>query len=329
MHRGIICIVILAILGISSSLFGDDSLSVGNSSPSLRLRSKHLPVDETLRKIPTSSPLMEHLSKKRLYLVSGVTFLGMTATYIAHIKPWWSGKKQGFRFKFDWVNNYWLEIDKFGHFYANMQLTRLTATMFRFAGVSYRKSLWIGAGNSLLLYTAFELTDAGFADWGFSVPDYVANILGAGYPLLQEYAPLFRHFQFKMSYLPSRYYKSDRYAATPGFIDYQAYPYPAGDYDGMTFWLSADVDWLLPHSVKPFWPDWLNIAVGYGAENLPQANQALKNRLWYIGLDYNLVKLPSRSPFLKSIKSLLNAIHFPAPAIRVDGSGHVAYVVYF
>ena len=265
--------------------------------------------------------------RQRLYLVSGFTGLAMTGIYIAHIKPWWSGEKQGFRVKFDWVNNYWLEVDKFGHFYANIQATRATASLFRYAGVDRRKSLWIGATNSLLLYTAFELTDAGFADWGFSVPDYVANVLGAGYPLLQEYWPVLGHFQFKISYFPSRYYQNERYATTPGFFDYMAYEYPVGDYDGMTFWLSADADWMLPAPLKPYWPDWLNLALGYGARDLPQGNMELKYRTWYLGLDYNLEKLPGDTPFLKSLKSVLNAIHFPAPAIRIGENGQVFYLL--
>lgn len=267
--------------------------------------------------------------RQRLYLVTGFTGLAMTGTYLAHIKPWWSGEKQGFRFKFDWVNNYWLEVDKLGHFYANIQVTRATASLFRFGGVGRREALWIGAANSLLLYTAFELTDAGFADWGFSVPDYVANVLGAGYPLLQEYWPALGHFQFKISYYPSRYYQNDRYAATPGFFNYQAYGYPVGDYDGMTFWLSLDADWMLPAALKPYWPDWLNLALGYGARDLPQGNMELKYRTWYLGLDYNLEKLPGDTPFLKSLKSVLNAMHFPAPALRIGENGRVFYLLKF
>lgn len=268
-------------------------------------------------------------SRGRLFLVSSLTALGMAGTYVAHIEPWWSGEKQGFRFKFDWVNNYWLEIDKLGHFYANIQLTRATASMFRFAGISRRKALWIGAANSTLLYTAFELTDAGFADWGFSVPDYVANILGASYPILQDYYPFLQRFQFKISYYPSRYYKDDSYADAPGFIRYYPYQYPAGDYDGMRFWLSAEVDPFLPTALQSYWPDWLNIAVGYGASNLPQANRELKYRDWYLSLDYNLEKLPGNSAFLRSLKSLLNAFHFPAPAIRINRHGSVAYLLRF
>ena len=277
--------------------------------------------------------------KNRIYYISGFDGLALAGVYAAHIKPWWSGQKTGMRFKFDFYNNYWLEMDKFGHFYANIQVAKLSAALFQFAGVSRRRALWIGFGNTTLLYTAFELTDAGFQDWGFSVPDYIANLLGASYPLAQEYLPVLRHFNFKISYFPSKYFRNEKYRKSPGFIRYEPYHYVAGDYDGMIFWLSADVDWLLPNAVKPFWPDWLNIAIGYGAANLPQANRELKERQLYIALDYNLTSgtteaspragLSGKGALLRKLKSVLNAIHLPAPAIRITSDGAVAYFLQF
>ncbi len=263
--------------------------------------------------------------KNRLYLVPGVSIAGMAGVYAAFIKPWWSGEKQGFRIKFDWINNYWLEMDKLGHFYSNIQATRLSAAMFQFAGVSRKKALWIGFANSTLLYTAFELTDAGFADWGFSVPDVVANLLGAFYPIAQEYYPLLKHFNFKMSYAPSKFFQNPDVADTPGFINYHPHQYLVGDYDGMKYWLSTDVNWMLPSNLKSVWPDWLNIAGGYSAYNLPQANHAIKERRFYISLDCNLEKLPGNSSFLKTLKSILNTIHLPAPAVHFSSHGRIKF----
>lgn len=269
------------------------------------------------------------INKKRLALVSGVTGAYLSGVYMAHVGPWWSGQKKGFHVKYDWYKNYWREMDKFGHFYGNIQITRLSAASFRLSGISPRASKWIGFGVSTIFYTALEVTDAGFADWGFSVPDYVANLLGAGYPLLQDYQPLMRHFNFKISYWPSRFYNNFDSRPDPRFYRYEPYTYATGDYDGMTFWLSADVDWLLPEKVRPLWPDWLNIAVGYGAANLPQSNPDPKYREFYLALDYNTDFLPGDNMVMNALRSVLSAIHLPAPSIRWTSQGALSYGFHF
>ena len=266
------------------------------------------------------------INKQRMYLVSGFTGAWMVGSYVVHMEPWWSGEKNGFRVKYDWWNNTWLEVDKFGHFYSNIIMTEFVAASYEFAGVSRRKSLWIGALSSTILFTSFELTDAGFEDWGFSVPDYVANVLGAGYPILQDYVPLLQNFNFKLGYWPSEYYNAED-NTKPGFINYDPYTYPSGDYDGMTYWLSANVNNLLPEGAQPYWPDWLNLAVGYGARDLPQANDAIKIRELYFGFDYNLEALPVNNPMLRNALAFANAIHFPAPAIRIDENGSRAFLL--
>ena len=264
---------------------------------------------------------------QRLCIVTGITITTLGALYAAHIEPWWSGEKQGFRFKFDWLDNQWLEIDKLGHFYSNIQLTRLSAASFRFAGVSERRSLWNGFLVSTAFFTSIELTDAGFADWGFSVPDFTANLLGALYPILQYELPALQRFNFKLSYRPSRFYKNSSASGEAGFINYQPYTYPSGDYDGVRYWLSADINWLLPGRLQPYWPDWLNLAAGYGARNLPQANHAIKERDFYFALDFNTDYLPGESKLMRTIKHFLNAVHLPAPALRISRSGTTAFIL--
>ena len=95
----------------------------------------------------------------------------------------------------------------------------------------------------------------------------------------------------------------------------------------MTYWLSADVNNLLPEGAQPYWPNWLNLAVGYGARDLPQSNDEIKIRELYFGLDYNLVALPVENPVLKKALAFANAIHFPAPAIRIDETGSKAFLL--
>lgn len=272
------------------------------------------------------------ISKKRLYLVTGLNVAAGAGAFAAHIEPWWSGEKADFRVDYDWYDGYHLEMDKLGHFFLNIQVTRLSAASWEWAGISRKPALWLGALTSTAIYTAVELMDGNYNKWGFSVPDYVANLLGAAYPIAQEYFKPLRHFNFKFSYWPSEFYRNDRdlNKHRDGFMGYEPTDNWMEDYDGMAFWLSADVDWMLPEVLKPYWPDWLNIAFGYGAYNLSQWNQDIKERRWFIALDYNLECLPGDSAFMKGLKSVLNIIHFPAPTIRMTPDGDVSfYLLYF
>lgn len=278
--------------------------------------------------LSTTAEPKPKINSKRLYLVSGVVGGGLVGAYAAHIKPWWTGETGDFHVTYDWFDNYWLEMDKIGHFYANNQLNRLSAEVFEWTGVTRRSALWIGFLSTTAFYTAVEVTDGRFERWGFSVPDYVYNVAGAGYPVAQEYWKPLRHFNFKISYWPSKFYREET-VDDPGFESYEPYDFVIEDYDGMTFWLSADLDWMLPGSAKPYWPDWLNLALGYTAFNLPQSNHGIKERRWLIGLDYNTNLLPGDSRLMNTFRGFLSGLHLPAPAIEFREDGSVFYLLYF
>jgi len=77
-----------------------------------------------------------------------------------------------------------------------------------------------------------------------------------------------------------------------------------------------------------FWPDWLNMAVGFGIDNSQYLNKNKTkkggNNEWYIALDYDLSKIYTKwdSPTAKKVKHWLNYIHFPAPTIRISPNLH-------
>jgi uncharacterized protein YfiM (DUF2279 family) len=272
---------------------------------------------------------VDNINDTRLYVIAGVHAAAMAGVYAAHFTAWWDQQVNDYRFVFDWYDNYYLEMDKFGHFFANIQVTKGSATMWQWAGFKRRTALWLGFLTSTVFYTGVELNDGMYDDLGFSVPDLVADFLGAAYAVAQEYYRPLKHFNFKISYWPSDFYRNDDYKNYDGFKKYEAPTSVLDDYDGMTFWLSADVNWLLPDVIKPYWPDWLNIAIGYGAKNLPQSNQSRKKREFYIALDYNLNYLPGQCPILKAAKGVLNAIHLPAPTIRITSDEVDFLFLYF
>ena len=72
------------------------------------------------------------------------------------------------------------------------------------------------------------------------------------------------------------------------------------------------------------WPEWLNIAVGFGLDDTQYINEDNKKvggkNEWYIALDYDVEKLLSKwdSPFANTMKKWLNYFHFPAPTIKIS-----------
>ena len=98
------------------------------------------------------------------------------------------------------------------------------------------------------------------------------------------------------------------------------------DYNGQTHWLSADVGAFLPATTR--WPRWLNLAVGYGAENLvygePAPNRAAGYRVvrqFYFGPDFHLLNVRTRHKALQRLFYVLSIIRLPAPTLEVRSTG--------
>jgi hypothetical protein len=101
------------------------------------------------------------------------------------------------------------------------------------------------------------------------------------------------------------------------------------DYNGQTYWLSANV-WSFAKDSN--FPKWLNIAFGFGADGLlygedSPSNQFSQNpfRQFYLSFDIDLVKIPTKSKFLKSVFSVINFIKIPAPALEFRSKGGIKF----
>ncbi|MEN3039219.1 MAG: DUF2279 domain-containing protein [Candidatus Kryptonium sp.] len=251
-----------------------------------------------------SKPVREQVNYTRLAIVGLGTVGVMGVIHVYQQNAWWSGQRRSFHIVNDW--DYALNIDKLGHFYGANLISNLFSSSLQWAGIEKKKSMLYGAvlGSVFGLYVEFE---DGFAtQWGFSPGDAGANILGAWYPIAQYYIPFLKNFNFKWSYIPTSQLKSGKKKI---FID---------DHEGQVMWLSVSVNNLLPEKIEKFYPDFLNIAIGYGVRDLDGIGGG--KREFYISLDYDLEKLPGDGWFLKLLKKNLNYIHLPAPAIRLKPS---------
>jgi hypothetical protein len=310
----------IAVLGLVVELLSHQCFA----SPSARSDSSFI---QSALPIPPESSMVSRVadasestavSASRLAIIGGTVVAGVTTVHIYQSNGWWKNNRAPFHFQEDL--NYGLWVDKVGHFYGAAALTFMFSKAFQWANLSERSSLWWGAGGAIAFQTYIEIED-GFSKWGFDRVDFASDVAGALYPVAQHYSPFLQNFNFKFSYHPSALLNN------PGGIGFKGQKHIFfDDYEGQTLWLSIRVNGLLPKSVEPLWPDWLCIAVGYGARDI--ANPA-PYPVVILSFDYDMTKIiPDDSEFLKTLGQALNFIHLPAPAVRISPHA-IWYGLYF
>lgn len=251
---------------------------------------------------PARAQETDSVQTGRTVLVSGTLLTAMLGGNLLNNTMWWKGEKSAFHF--EWHNDwrYALGADKFGHFYFPAMISYPVSESFRWAGFSRRTALWLGSGTALAYQTYIEIRDGFSKEWGFSWGDFTADVLGAGYPLLQEYMPALRGVDMKISFYPSARFKNN---SNKVIFD---------DYESTTHWISIPPTLFLPDDISRLLPSRLHLAIGHSVKNLD--NPAKRDFELYISLDYNLKDIAEDS-FSGKLLHLLNYYHLPAPAVRI------------
>jgi hypothetical protein len=242
-------------------------------------------------------------------------------------RTWYQGQKtDSIRWIYDWSGETYVHLDKGGHFMSGLFMAQKLNDAYAWTGFSPHTSALLGTLTSWAALLEVEMRDAYFDQWGFSVPDFVANTLGASVPLIHTFFPRTRAISFKFSYYPSRLYLDHRERAA---IDQPHIDSLIDDYEGMTFWATFAINDFLPPRVEEIWPDYLGLAIGYGATGLHGSNVKSRGRFKYypdrpdarpeilIALDYDASYLPGNHPFWGYFKLQLNWLHLPTPAVRI------------
>ena len=243
-------------------------------------------------------------------------------------RAWYQGhKRDSIRWINDWSGATYLNMDKGGHFMGGLFLSSSLSDAYGWTGFGERSAAVLGTLTSWVALLEIEMRDAYYAEWGFSVPDFAANTLGAAVPLVHALVPATRAIGFKVSYWPSKLYTDRRQRARPPVQPHT--DYVIDDYEGMTFWMTVAVDEVLRGRAQEAWPDYLGLALGYGATGLHGSNVKSRGRFKefadlpdarpeiFVALDYDLRRLPGRGHWWEYARTQLNWIHFPAPAVRV------------
>lgn len=254
--------------------------------------------------------------------------IGSTVAYTGIIiglsSVWYSQyDKQEFQFFND--AGEWKQVDKVGHFYSAFQLSSIGSRTLQWSGVSKKKSDLTGSITSFAVMSSIEVLDGFSAGYGASASDLLANALGAGFYLGQQ------ALWHETKIYPKFSFHSTEYAEQrPEALGSTLMEQMIKDYNGQTYWLSADVDKFVK------FPRWLNLAVGYGAEDMLYANveDNLNNglnpyRQFYLGIDFDLTAIKSRSKFLNSLIYVVNMIKLPAPTLEFSQGKVRAHFFYF
>jgi len=264
---------------------------------------------------------------KRTSWVTGLSLGGYGLTMIGLGSLWYSEEDLG-RFRFFDDAHEWKQIDKAGHAFSTYQATRLLIDLYKWSGQPKGKSLVLGSGLGLLMVSSIEVFDGFGESWGFSWPDVAANSLGAGLAVLNQALWHENRLQLKIGYRGYDYQGDTTLMRLFGQSPVERW---VKDYNGHTLWLSMRVHSFLPEGkFKQWYPRWLNLAVGYGAEGLRggyddplAAWRDHEYRQFYLSLDLDLSQIRTRSGFLNSLFEIVSIVRIPFPALRWDRNGMV------
>jgi len=237
------------------------------------------------------------------------------------------------RSKFHTLNDAdeWLQMDKVGHVFSSYQIGRAGANILNWSGVSKKNQLVYGSTLGFTFLTAVEVFDGFSEEWGFSWSDMAANAAGTGIYVGQELLWEEQRITLKYSFHQTKYAPQRPDKLGEGFIEEML-----KDYNGQTYWLSANVHSFFKESQIP---KWLNVAIGYGADGMLTGKSETVNNLiishqrkrqFYLSLDVDLSRIETKSHVLKSIFEVFNVIKVPFPTLELDDRGVLkVHPVYF
>lgn len=246
-------------------------------------------------------------------VIGGVTLVGLH-------QLWYKDYEKS---KFHFVNDNgdWEFMDKLGHSFSSYQIGRLSMEAMDWAGASQKDQLLYGAPLGFVFLTAVEIFDGHSKEWGASPGDILANAAGTGLLVGQELLWKEQRIALKYSFSTSTYASQN-----PDKLGSTLAEQILKDYNGQTYWLSANI-WSFDKNSK--FPKWLNIAFGYGANGMlnSKPNNGLEHsnryRQFYASLDLDLTKIETKSKFLNALFNTINFIKIPSPTLEITSEGTV------
>jgi len=271
------------------------------------------------------------LNSKRTKAVI-ISEVAVSAVALVGLNQLWYADYPRSNFHFINDNNDWLQMDKAGHVYSSYHLGRLGSEMLQWSGASSKQQLIYGAGLGFAFLTAVEVLDGFSSEWGASTGDVIANATGTALYVSQELLWKEQRITPKFSFHTTRYAKQ-----RPEILGSSFSEQILKDYNGQTYWLSANLKSFFKDSKIP---KILNVAIGYGADGMlsgkPENSDFISNenlprsRQFYLSLDLDLTKIETNSHFLKTFFSVFSVLKIPAPTIEYTvNEGFRTHILYF
>ncbi|MCX6318478.1 MAG: DUF2279 domain-containing protein [Bacteroidetes bacterium] len=338
-----------AVITFILSLFFFNSMITGQDTASA------IPVDTTagfqfapgmlVKKVSDSTRINFRLSpdrvKKRVWLVAGANVVGYSGAMIGLSQAWYKNYPKSKLHSFNDMPE-WKQVDKVGHMYSAYIESRASMELWRWTGIDRKKRIWIGGMSGAVYQTVIEVLDGYSAGWGWSWADFGANILGSSVLVAQELAWDDQRIKLKFSFHRKRYDDPTLNQRSDVLFGKSSPERFLKDYNGQTYWASANIKSFFPKSTVPAW---LCVAVGYGAEGMfggteniaRDANGSVtfnrtdikRYRQWYLAPDIDLSKIKTRSKALNFVLTVLSAFKFPAPSLEFSNGKFRLNAIHF
>jgi hypothetical protein len=255
--------------------------------------------------------------------------IGMSALYTIWYKNY---PQSSFHFFND--SEEWLQMDKMGHVGSTYYLSRWCSNIVNWTGQSQKKSALIGTAMGFGFLLTVETFDGFSSEWGFSNTDIIANTLGAVLFLGQELGWKEQRVSFRFSYHETKYPQYN-----PNILGSTWNEKILKDYNGQTYWLSANIHSFLKEESR--FPKWLNVAIGYGADGMIGGNENeteyngsavpkfTRSRQFYIAPDIDLSKIKTNKKWIKTLTQTIGFLKFPTPALEFNQFGKVQFKPFY
>jgi hypothetical protein len=270
------------------------------------------------------SDSVHHVNKKRLLGFTITSSAVYTSSIIGLSELWYSDSpSQPFQFFND--NAEWKQVDKLGHFFSGYHFSYGTSKALRSCGLPEKKAALWGSLTGFFVMLPIEVFDGFSEAYGASTGDVLANTAGASLFLAQSI--LWKEPRIKPKF---SFHRTHYAGIRPNVLGEDFAHELFKDYNGQTYWLSVDADKFIS------FPKWLNIAVGYGAHGMVYARTSPNNeagydayRQYYVGIDFDLTAIKTRSKALKTVLFVLDMIKLPAPTLEFSNKGTRFHAFYF
>ena len=261
-------------------------------------------------------------------IIAATNIIGYSAAMVGLYAAWYKNYPQSNFHTFNDIAE-WKGIDKIGHAYSAYAESKASMELWRWTGIDRKKRIWLGGMSGAVYQTVIETLDGFSSEWGWSWGDFSANILGSGMLVAQELAWNEQRIQFKFSFHRKFYNDPTLNQRSDKIFGNSTAERFLKDYNGQTYWLSANLKSFFP---KSNFPAWLQIAVGTGAEGLFGANENIgkdnngtmyfnrtnikRYRQWYLAPDIDLTKIKTNKKGIKVALNILNIVKFPMPSLE-------------